>query len=540
MAQTIPSSGELLQQAPRPVLPAPSSDVPLTITEPAPSRLPESDPFFVRHIEISGNTSLPSAELHALVAPSEGKMLNLSYLEDLAALITRRYQERGYLLSRAYIPPQTLSDGTVQIAVLEARYGAVTLANTSRVSDALLLSYLKPLAPSLPVMEEGLQHSLLLLSDVPGTVVSSALAAGPDVGTSELRVSASPGAPYSGSVGLDDAGNRYTGRARLSATATVDDPLKLGDVLTLSGLTAGPGLTYGRVGYQALIENGAGTTVGGALSGLYYHLGNGLTALHAHGTAEVETLTVMQPLIRSIAGNLFVQGAFDSKQLHDEIDATDIHTDRRANSVTATLAGDRRDGQGISNMNLGVSVGRIDFANEAAEIADSSSARIRGMYAKYTLSLARLQSLGAADAIYLAVNGQAADKNLDPSEQFFLGGPNSVRAYDVGTLGGAQGAFATAELRHKLESSPRGTWQAIAFVDSGIVEIYKNAFESRDNSATLSGAGVGLNWAGGSGWTATATVARPIGGVPTLVGDTTSTRVWVEVHKAFSGAAPAP
>jgi hemolysin activation/secretion protein len=296
-------------------------------------------------------------------------------------------------------------------------------------------------------------------------------------------------------------------------------------------------LTYGRVGYQALIDNGTGTTVGGALSGLYYHLGNGLSALHAHGTAEVETLSVMQPLIRSIAGNLFVQGAFDSKQLRDEIDATDIHTDRRADSVTVTLAGDRRDGRGISNMNLGVTVGQLDFANEAAELADSSSARIRGTYAKYSLSLARLQSLSAADAVYLAFNGQAADKNLDPSEQFFLGGPNSVRAYDVGTLGGAQGAFATAELRHNFASAPRGTWQAIAFVDSGIVEIYKNAFESRDNSATLSGAGIGLNWAGGSGWTATAAVARPLGGVPALVGDTTSTRVWVEIHKAFSGAA---
>ena len=39
-AQTLPSSGELLQQTPRPVLPAPSSDVALTIAEPAPGQLP--------------------------------------------------------------------------------------------------------------------------------------------------------------------------------------------------------------------------------------------------------------------------------------------------------------------------------------------------------------------------------------------------------------------------------------------------------------------------------------------------------------------
>jgi hypothetical protein len=62
-AQTIPSGGELLQQTPRPALPTPSSDVGLTINQPVPSQLPSSDPFMVRHIEIIGNTLLPSSEL---------------------------------------------------------------------------------------------------------------------------------------------------------------------------------------------------------------------------------------------------------------------------------------------------------------------------------------------------------------------------------------------------------------------------------------------------------------------------------------------
>jgi hemolysin activation/secretion protein len=46
-------------------------------------------------------------------------------LRTLAARITKSYQDHGYLLSRAYIPAQTLSDDTVRIEVLEARYGAI-------------------------------------------------------------------------------------------------------------------------------------------------------------------------------------------------------------------------------------------------------------------------------------------------------------------------------------------------------------------------------------------------------------------------------
>jgi len=536
LGQVVPNSGELLQQTKRPTLPNPSSNTGLTINEPAAQQLPASDPFLVRHIEISGNTLLTSAELRSLVQPSEGKMLNLALLQNLAALITQRYQDHGYLLSRAYIPPQTLSDGSVRIAVLEARYGAVAVSNTSRVSDALLRSYLRPLEPGSPVVEEALQRSLLLLSDVPGAVVNSTLAPGADPGTTDLQLSATPSAPDSGSFGLDNAGNRYTGREQLSAAVNVYDPLLHGDMLSLNAMTTGPDLSYGRVGYQALLDNGEGTTVGGGLSALYYHLGNGLSDLHAHGTAEVESLTLLQPLIRSIAGNLFAQFAFNVKQLRDETDASDIHTDRHTDALTMTLAGDRRDSLGISNMSLDLSVGHLGFDNEAAEQANSSTARTGGTYAKYTLSLARLQTLSESNSLYVAVNGQAADKNLDSSEQFFLGGPNSVRAYDVGTIGGALGALASAELRHSFGVSSHGTWQTILFADSGVVRIYKNVFDIGDNSATLSGAGIGLNWAGGNGWTAALGVAKPIGAVPTLVGDAASSRVWLELHKAFSGA----
>lgn len=200
-----------------------------------------------------------------------------------------------------------------------------------------------------------------------------------------------------------------------------------------------------------------------------------------------------------------------------------------------TLAGDRRDSFGISNASMDLSVGSLGFDNHAAELANSATARTAGTYAKYTLSLARLQALSESNSFYVAVNGQASDKNLDSSEQFFLGGPNSVRAYDVGTIGGALGALLSAELRHNLGAFSYGTWQTILFADSGVVRIYKTVINSGENTASLSGAGMGLNWAGGNGWTAALEVAKPLGAVPTLVGDAGSLRVWLEVHKAFNG-----
>ncbi len=358
-AQAIPGSGELLQQTPRPATAAPSSNTGLTIQEPTPRRLDDTTMFLVQHIEIIGNTLLPTSELRSLVSSSEGKRLNFSNLEQLATLITRRYQDRGYVLSRAYIPPQTIKESTVRIAVLEARYGAVSLSNTSEVSDALLNSYFAPLRPGQPVTEGPLERSLLLASDVPGAVVNSTLAPGAAPGTSELKVSAAPGEAYGGYAALDDAGNRYTGRTRASGTFDLNDPLHQGDVLSATGLTAGADFTYGRLGYQALLDDGAGTSLGGALSGLYYHLGDGASDLHAHGTAQVATVSLMQPFIRSTEGNLYLQIGVDRKLLRDEIDTSGIHSDRDTTDLTVTLAADRRDAGGISNINLGLGVGDL-------------------------------------------------------------------------------------------------------------------------------------------------------------------------------------
>jgi hemolysin activation/secretion protein len=509
----------------------------LTIQQPAAGAHDVSPPFLVQHIEITGNSLLSTAELHPLVEKSEGKTLNLGHLEELAAVITKRYQERGYLLSRAYIPAQTLSDGTVRIAVVEARYGAVSLSNSSRVSDALLKSYLATLRPGQPVVEDALERRLLLLADVPGAVVNSTIAPGVAVGTSDLQVTAAPGSPFDVALAADNGGNRYTGRGRVTATMNVNDPFRHGDVLSVTGLTAGENLDYGRLAYQSLLANGAGTTVGGSVSGLYYHLANGLSQLHAHGTALTESVTAMQPFIRSVKGNLFVQLGFESRQLRDEVDVTDIHTDRRTYALTATVAGDRRDSGGISNMNASLTAGRLDFQNSLAEAADFSTAKTRGGYAKLNISLARLQGLTQSTSLYAALNGQIADKNLDSSEQFFVGGPNSVRAYDVGAVGGAQGALASLELRQNLRVPLPGAWQAIAFVDSGVVRVYKNVFAPGENSATLSGAGLGLNWVGPHGWAVSGSVAAPIGRSPILAGDTASSRLWVEIHKAFSARA---
>jgi hemolysin activation/secretion protein len=532
----LPDAGSLLQRA-QPVTPpeAPSNNPGLNIEQPSSEALPPSASFMVRNIEIAGNTSIATSALHPLVADGEGRTLTLPEIGDLAARITHYYQAHGYPLARAIVPPQTIENGTVRIDVIEARFGTVSVDNHSRVSDGLLKATLGGLKSGMVVTQAEMDRSLLLLSDIPGLTVEATLRPGAQVGTSDLEVSTLRMPLVTGDVSVDNGGDKYSGRVRVGATVNVIDPLHLGDILSVSGLSSGRDMNYGRVSYEALI-NGEGTRAGASYSALRYRLGDVLSPIDATGSAQVASAWVKHPFIRSRQFDLYGQVEYDHLKLKDDVGASSISTDRHLNNVTASLSGDVRDGLlagAVTTWNAGWTYGHVDFDNGIAQEVDAIGAHTQGGFSKWNLALDRLQNLGANDALYMAVTGQWTSANLDSSQQLIVGGPNSVRAYDVNAVSGDSGYVLTVELRHTWAHSWFGRWQAIAFADAAHVTVNRHEFEIGENSANLGGAGVGLNWAGPSQLTASVSVAAPVGARPELVGSTSSVRAWFLLAKGF-------
>jgi hemolysin activation/secretion protein len=535
MAAT-PDAGSILQQIKPsiPATPAPN-ETGLKIEQPAAATLPQTVPFMVTSIRITGNTLFDEATLQLLVMDAEGKKFTLDELGKLAARITDYYRAHGYPLTRAIIPAQTIKEGVVEIQVIEARYGKISLNNSSRVNDALLNATLSPLQGGKPIEQKELDASLLLLSEIPGLVTSATLLPGQMVSTSDLEIKTEPTQAVSGNVSLDNDGNKVTGRARAGGSLNFINPLHHGDVLSTSGMSSGSGMNYGRVSYETLLD-GTGTRMGGAYSALHYKLGDTLATLNGHGTAQVGSLWLKHPFMRSREGNLYGQVQYDSKRLRDRIDTSGTRTDRHLDNWTASLSGDARDtflSGGINTFNLGLISGRVSFDDAAAQLADNSTAKTQGSFSKWTANLARLQRLSSGDGLYVSFSGQWANTNLDSAEKMVAGGPYTVRAYDMGVISGDSGYLGTAEFRHDLGSIWQGQWQMIAFVDSEHVTVNRRTWTAGTNDVTLSGAGAGLDWMGQNQWAAKAYVAAPIGSKPVLLVSTNSVRGWVQVSKGF-------
>lgn len=534
----VPGAGSILRQLQPAVPPAPSpTGTALIIGQEGDGNLPPGAPFSVTTLEISGNTIFDTPTLHALVADAEGTNLTLAQLNERVFRITDYYRRHGYPLARAILPAQILQSGLVHIEVMEARYGRMSLDNASRVDDHLLQAALSPLQAAPAIGQRTLDHALLLLSDIPGVAVNATLKPGEALGTADLLVDIAPGPAIEGNVALDNYGNRYTGQAHAGATANFNNPLRHGDVLSVSALSSGSGLSYGSVAYDSLL-NGRGTRVGSSYSALDYRLGGALDSLDAHGAAHVASVWAIQPFVRSRQVNLYGMIGYDLLKLRDRVDIGAIKTDRRLKNGTVSLTGDVHDvllSGAVSTWSVSWTWGRVGFDDEAAHLLDAATTRTQGRFSKWTASLSRLQKLSPMSSLYLAFFGQWTDRNLDASQKMIAGGPFTVRGYDMGTISGDSGYLGTVELRHDLVFAWAGQsrYQVVAFVDSSRVTLNETVWAAGTNNAMLSGAGMGLNWVRSNQWRASFYVATRVGSTSVLIASGASTRAWGEISKGF-------
>jgi hemolysin activation/secretion protein len=532
-AQSTSAAGQLQQIPPSPTLPSEDPDFEIAPAEIAPDTGPAGAAVRVDALRVTGATLFDEATLLAASGFAPGREQTLRDLRGAAARISAYYHQRGYFLAQAYVPEQQLAGGTVTIAVIEGRYGKVGINNGTNLSDGVALGVLRGLDSGDVVAGAPLERRLLLLSDLPGVRVRSTLAPGATVGTSDLVVELTPGRRVTGSVEADNGGNRYTGTYRFGGTINVNNPLGIGDLLSVRVLASDGGLGYGRAAYQAPIGN---LTLGVAYAHIRYQLGREFERLDADGTADIATLYASYPLIRTRDANLYALAAVEAKWFEDSIGL--VSTQARKNSRIATigLSADARGGGGWTTASIGWTFGDLDIESPLERAADAATARSDGGFNKFSFAAARTQTISGPLSLYAAVRGQIALDNLDTSEKIELGGAYAVRAYPEGEAYGDQGYVATAEARlmlsHWAPDFP-GQLQAIAFVDVGAVDYAKDPWFAGSNRAYRSGYGAGLSWAGPENILVKASYARKLGDAAATSGSDRSGRFWFQIVKLF-------
>jgi hemolysin activation/secretion protein len=492
-----PNSGMILNsvnQKPLPVPPKNNVNIEVSGQQQAAPEPSVGSRMKVGGFHITGQSIYSEDKLQALVKDAVGKELTLGELKNVAGRIGQYFRDQGFVVANAYVPAQEMRDGIVEIAVMPGTYSGVELRNHSKLSDAVAARLVSNIKSGDYVKRKQLERTLLLLSDTGGISIKAVLTPGKAAGTTELVVDINNADLLTAELSINNYGNRYTGSDPRNLDLNLNDASGLGDVLSVSGSYTGDGMNNFSINY--MVPYGSqGWRLGANYSRLHYTLGEEYAPLLAHGMTETGGVYGQYPIVRSRSFDLYGQIGVATRRLVDDIDAYDSSNQRKTNFVTVGLSGVSRDSRSVNSFALNVASGRLHFTGgqdvygNPWQSVDAQGAQTGGSYTKANFTFNRLQSVNDRLNFYLLFTGQMASNNLDSSEQLYLGGANSVRAYPQGEAPGDEGYVITGELRYNL---PTPRFQLAAFIDGGHVDGSKSGWAGGDSSRTLSGAGLGL------------------------------------------------
>jgi hemolysin activation/secretion protein len=532
-----PDAGQTLQQlqqAPPPS--APTTQAP-TLNNQAehPDLLggDQSSRVHLSRLVFNGNTVFDSATLGRVAKLSDAEV-TLSDLRAAARRVSKYYRDHGYILARAYLPAQDVSGGVVTLAILEGKLGSTTINSNSKVSRRRIQSILTDqIDTDTPLNSTEANRALILIQNTPGVGgVQGTLSPGPSVGTTALDLDVSRAPLISGSVAVDDNGNSYTGQDRLTASFNLANLTGHGDQLDLQGTVSEHNLlNYAHVSWDAPV-NSDGLRLGVAAGNVDYSLGGSFKDLDAHGNAQTAALYGSYPLWLAPTSHVSLYLSIEHRTFTDDAGSVDLNSRKSADAAVFTISGDFSDSwlgtRAISAWRVANTYGDLDLHTPAVAALDAASAQTAGTYDKVLLGLTREQTLFDRLSLYLAATGQESSKNLDTSEQFFLGGPYGIRAYPQGEAPGDGGWLGTVELRYHVTNP----LQLIAFYDTGTIQTNHRPYLDQLNDRHLSGPGVGAN-AGYGFFSLKTSLAWRCGSEPPTSDKDRSPRVWVQGTYAF-------
>lgn len=187
----------------------------------------------VSEIAFSGASRLGPEEQDRLAAPFLGRCLRLTDINALLAAVTQFYVARGMVTTRAYIAPQDMSDGRLDVLVVEGRVEKILLQDGHGNHSVFLPTAFPGITGDfldLRDLEQGLDQINRLGSNNATLDIQPGVA----LGASTVVIRNQPRRFWSAGASTDNYGSKTTGINQLGVNGTLYDLARLNDMISLS------------------------------------------------------------------------------------------------------------------------------------------------------------------------------------------------------------------------------------------------------------------------------------------------------------------
>jgi len=352
------------------------------------------------------------------------------------------------------------------------------------------------------IKHEPLRKSLARLNKHPDLKTKAMLKPGVEELTSDLRVEVDEKMPIHLSADVNNFGTRLTGKVRGGATLAFNN--LTGNLDRLVGrAVVSDGSVSGAVDYSVPIIPDWGTRLGGSYNYVKTDLEKDFRVLKAEGDSETYSVYIDQPAYESKHLDVSMRFGFDHRSIEQRLlNAISGKDDIRRFNIGIDFQ--EKDIYGRTFWEQTFHVGVDAFGASGKNDDNLTRANTGAPYFVYRASLDRYLFLPYNFMFVLRGATQLSGDKLSPSEQFQIGGVNSVRGYPQGEFLGDIGATASAEAIIPMLYFLPETWRlpfsdkpirdqikGLAFIDYGSAYL-EAALAGEQKHKDIAGAGLGL------------------------------------------------
>lgn len=453
----------------------------------------------IKKIEVKGNTIFQT-EINTLVSEYENRSLSGEELEEIANKITQIYLNEGYITTRAVL--EEIRGDVAIIQVYEGEIEAIEIEGGGRLEN-----YVRErvsLGTTSPFNSGKLEDQLKLLKADPLIQkIQATLKPGSRERSSILEVKVTPAPPLFGNIGVNNNSPPSVGDVGMNLGLGYRNPLGLGDTFSIS--------------YQPRIEDWTGTysvdinysvpinPMDGRINARVSIQENKIVEgpfrpLDIRGETQYYEINWRQPVIRTPQEELALSVGLSYRhgQTFTFFGPTPfgIGPDKNGISETSVLTFGQdyvlREKTGAWGLRSQIRVGTGIFGATKAVIPDAPD----GFFVAWLGQVQRVQVLSPDNILIIQGDIQIAFDPLLTSEQFVIGGGDSVRGYRQNIRAGDNGFRFLIEDRITLarDENLEPSFQLAPFFNMGSVWNVRGNPNTLPDQRFIAALGLGMIW----------------------------------------------
>ena len=485
---------------------------------PQPSQEILSQVITPRQFDIVGVRSVPFAEVAKVFVPLAGQSVTVARMVEVAAEVTKYYQEAGYALSFAFVPPQDFKDGVVQIVIVEGHIARLEIEGNSGKSEALLRELAEPLLAEKPLRTATFERQSQLMARLPGVqaTVSAQMPTTVDGATTLRLITAHK--PLIFSIG----GEIRQPTSRAIASLTANDVFAGGGQLQASTLLRSfdterfLSLSYGQV------VNTQGTLVKASISD---YRGVAPDSEQLPGIDDITRqrrmeVSVAHPLLLRARESLMLTGGLYgvdySRTYEAQATGNALRDSQHIRVLFGQLAWSQVEAHAAHSASVILAHGirgagaKAEFSNNFGAVLAPDDTRLDFLRLTFDASTRRrFAPSGWGGAILMA--GQYSPHWLPTPERITFGASRFARGYQAGQAAGDSGLGVGVEVNHSFPA----TWAWLKHWEPYLLYEAARTWMKQDGvvPARLRSLSLGLRFGDGRYYNADIAVSKPLGDV---------------------------